>query len=55
MAASKENFVPGIGMDVYRGASFLSKLYVENQIGNELYRTKHDVTSLWGATFSGRF
>ncbi len=43
MAASKENFVPGIGIYGDRGASFLSKLYVQNQTGNELYRTKHDV------------
>ena len=55
MAASKENFVPGIGMEVYRGASFLSKLCVEDQTGNELYWTKHDVAPLWGASLSGRF
>lgn len=46
---------PAIGIDVYGGASFLNKLYVEDRDGNELYRTKHDVAPLLGATFSGRF
>ena len=46
---------PAVGIDVYGGASFLNKLYVEDRDGNELYRTKHDVAPLLGATLSGRF
>jgi len=47
--------IPTIGIDVYGGASFLNKLYVEDPDGNELFRTKHDVAPLLGATLSGRF
>jgi hypothetical protein len=46
---------PVVGIDVYAGVSFLNKLYVEDRDGNELYRTKHDVAPLLGATLSGRF
>jgi hypothetical protein len=46
---------PAAGLDVYAGASLLNKIYVEDSEGNELYRTKHEVAPLLGATISGRF
>jgi hypothetical protein len=47
--------LPAFGIDVYGGVSFLNKLYVEDEDGNELFKTKHDVAPLVGATLSGRF
>ena len=47
--------LPAVGLDVYAGVSLLNKIYVEDSEGNELYRTKHDVAPLLGATLSGRF
>jgi hypothetical protein len=47
--------LPVVSIDLYAGASLLNKIYVEDSEGNELYRTKHDVAPLLGATLSGRF
>ncbi len=46
---------PAFGLDVYGGASFLNKIYVEDSDGDTLYRTKHRVAPLIGASISGKF
>jgi hypothetical protein len=46
---------PALKIDLYGGASFLNKLYVDDRDGDELYRTKHDVAPLVGLSVSGRF
>jgi hypothetical protein len=46
---------PALKIDIYGGVSFLNKLYVNDRDGDELYRTKHDVTPLVGMSISGRF
>ncbi len=46
---------PALKIDLYGGASFLNKLYVDDRDGDELYRTKHDVAPLVGLLVSGRF
>jgi predicted NAD/FAD-binding protein len=54
--AQRRNLVrPSFYRLLYEGFSFLNKLYVKDLTGNGFYRTKHEVTSLCGATFSGRF
>jgi hypothetical protein len=46
---------PVFGVDVYAGATFLNKLYLDDRDGDNLYRTKHSVAPLLGASVSGRF
>jgi hypothetical protein len=40
---------------LYGGATFLNKLYLDAPDGDNLYRTKHSVAPLAGATISGKF
>lgn len=46
---------PVFGVDVYGGATFLNKLYLDDRDGDNLYRTKHSVAPLLGASVSGKF
>jgi hypothetical protein len=46
---------PVFGVEVYGGATFLNKLYLDDRDGDNLYRTKHSVAPLLGASVSGRF
>jgi hypothetical protein len=46
---------PFFGIDVYSGVSFLNKLYIDDANGNNLYKTKQDITPLLGLSVSGTF
>ena len=46
---------PAFGVDLYGGATFLNKLYLDAPDGDNLYRTKHSVAPLVGAAISGKF
>ncbi len=46
---------PNFGIDLYGGASFLNKLYLQWPDGDNIYRTKHSVAPLAGAAISGKF
>ena len=46
---------PFLGLDLYGGATFLNKLYLDAPDGDNLYRTKHSVAPLVGAAISGKF
>lgn len=46
---------PALGVDLYGGATFLNKLYLDAPDGKNLYRTKHSVAPLVGATVTGKF
>ncbi len=49
------NPIPALGIDLYGGVSFLNKLYVNDPGGDNLYRTRHNVAPLVGASLSGKF
>ena len=46
---------PQIRIDVYGGATFVNKIYIEDQDGHELFSTKTDIAPLIGLTFVARF
>ncbi len=46
---------PVLRIDLYGGATFLNKLYLDAADGDNLYRTKYRVAPLLGASVSGRF
>jgi len=48
-------FTPQIRIDVYGGTNFSNKIYIEDQNGDELFRTKTDISPLLGLTFMARF
>jgi hypothetical protein len=48
-------FTPKIRIDVYGGATFVNKIYIEDQDGHELFSTKTDIAPLIGLTFVARF
>ena len=48
-------FTPQIRIDVYGGATFVNKIYIEDQDGHELFSTKTDIAPLIGLTFVARF
>ncbi len=48
-------FMPQIRIDVYGGATFVNKIYIEDRDGDELFRTKTDISPLIGLTFMARF
>ena len=48
-------FTPNVRIDVYGGASFVNKIRIDDQDGDELYSTKTDNVPLIGLTFTARF
>jgi outer membrane receptor protein involved in Fe transport len=48
-------FTSQIRIDVYGGATFVNKIYIEDQDGHELFSTKTDIAPLIGLTFVARF
>jgi len=46
---------PQIRIDVYGGANFVNKIYIEDLNGDELFRSKADISPLIGLTFMARF
>lgn len=48
-------FTPQIRIDVYGGANFINKIYIEDHNGDEIFRTKTDISPLIGLTFMARF
>lgn len=48
-------FTPQIRIDVYGGATFVNKIYIEDRDGHELFRTKTDIAPFIGLTFMARF
>jgi Domain of unknown function (DUF6268) len=47
--------VPFFGVDLYSGVSFLNKLYIDDSSGDNLYKTRHNITPLLGLSVSGTF
>ncbi len=47
--------LPFVGLDLYSGVSFWNKLYIDDPIGDNLYKTRHDVAPLLGLSLSGTF
>ncbi len=54
-ARISHKFTPKIRIDVYGGATFVNKIYIEDQDGNELFSTKADIAPLIGLTFVASF
>ena len=48
-------FAPTVRIDVYGGASFVNKIRIHAQDGDELFSTKTDIAPLIGLTFMARF
>jgi len=48
-------FTLQIYIDAYGGATFVNKIYIEDQDGDELFSTKTDIAPLIGLTFVARF
>jgi hypothetical protein len=46
---------PFFGVDLYSGVSFLNKLYIDDANGDNLFKTRHDITPLLGLSVSGTF
>ena len=54
-ARISHKFTPKIRIDVYGGATFVNKIYIEDQDGDELFSTKADIAPLIGLTFVASF
>lgn len=46
---------PFFSIDVYSGVSFLNKIVIDDANGDNLYKTRHDITPLLGFSISGTF